>query len=172
MDYGTNARLGANVFINFNCTILDTCLVIIGARTVIGPNVSFFAGTHPLDPVIRNGTKGPEYGKEIHVGDDCWIGGNAIILPGIKVGHGAAIGAGSVVTRVVKLDACFRYSFADMNKWQDVPPFHVAAGNPARVIRKINTKMDPEQGSENTGQDVEGAEVPMAKLAEKLSDEV
>lgn len=100
IDYGTNVQLGANVFINFNCTILDTCLVTIGARTVVGPNVSFFAGTHPLDPAIRNGTKGPEYGKEIHVGEDCWIGGNAIILPGIRIGQGATIGAGSVVTRV------------------------------------------------------------------------
>lgn len=100
MDYGTNARLGANVFINFNCTILDTCLVSIGARTVVGPNVSFFAGTHPLDPMIRNGTKGPEFGKEIHVGEDCWIGGNAIFLPGVRIGNGVTIGAGSVVTKV------------------------------------------------------------------------
>ena len=100
MDYGFNARLGPNVFINFNCTILDTCLVTIGARTVVGPNVSFFAGTHPLDPLVRNGTKGPEYGKEIHVGEDCWIGGNVIILPGIGIGNGATVGAGSVVTKV------------------------------------------------------------------------
>lgn len=104
LDYGTNIRLGANVFINFNCTILDTCLVTIGSRTVIGPNVSFFSGTHPLDPVVRNGTQGPEYGKEIHVGEDCWIGGNAIVLPGIRIGNGAAIGAGSVVTKVC--EAC------------------------------------------------------------------
>lgn len=153
LDYGTNIRLGANVFINFNCTILDTCLVTIGSRTVIGPNVSFFSGTHPLDPVVRNGTQGPEYGKEIHVGEDCWIGGNAIVLPGIRIGNGAAIGAGSVVTK-------------------DVPPFHVAAGNPARVIRKIKTNMDPEQGHETPDQNVEGAEVPMAELAEKLQGNV
>ncbi|MCJ1467101.1 hypothetical protein MMC07_005723 [Pseudocyphellaria aurata] len=152
IDYGTNVHLGANVFINFNCTILDTCLVTIGARTVVGPNVSFFSGTHPLDPAIRNGTKGPEYGKEIHVGEDCWIGGNAIILPGISIGQGATIGAGSVVTR-------------------NVPPFHVAAGNPARVIRKIKTNLDPEQSLDPTDQDVEGAEVPMAEFVDRLKVE-
>ena len=100
IDYGTNVRLGSGVFINFNCTILDTCLVTVGARTLVGPNVSLYSGTHPLDPVLRNGTKGPELGGEIHIGEDVWIGGNVIILPGITVGKGAVIGAGSVVTKV------------------------------------------------------------------------
>ena len=100
IDYGTNVRLGTNVYINVNCTILDTCLVTIGSRTLIGPNVSFFSGTHPLDPELRNGTKGPELGKEIHVEEDCWIGGNVILLPGVRIGRGASIGAGSVVTKV------------------------------------------------------------------------
>ena len=88
------------MYINFNCTILDTCLVTIGTRTLIGPNVCFFSASHHLDPEVRNGTAGPEYGKEIHVGEDCWIGGNVILLPGVRVGKGAAIGAGSVVTKV------------------------------------------------------------------------
>jgi len=120
-DYGTNVKLGDNVYINFNCTFIDTCLIVVGARTLVGPNVSFFSGTHPLDPELRNGTKGPEMGAEVHIGEDCWFGGSVIVLPGVTIGNGCTIGAGSVVTR-------------------DVPAFHVAAGNPARVIRKIHTQ--------------------------------
>lgn len=66
IDYGTNVKVGSNVFINFNCTILDTCTVSIGSRTLIGPNVSFFSGTHPVDPDLRNGTYGPEMGGECY----------------------------------------------------------------------------------------------------------
>lgn len=100
IDYGTNVKLGKNVFINFNCTIVDTCLVTIGARTLFAPNVSLYSGTHPLDPDVRNGTKGPEMGGEIHIEEDCWLGGNCIILPGVRVGRGSTVGAGSVVTKV------------------------------------------------------------------------
>lgn len=122
IDYGTNVRLGSNVQLNHNCTIIDSCLVFIGSRTLVGPNVSFYGGTHPLDPQLRNGTRGPETGQEIHVGEDCWFGGGAIVLPGVTIGRGSSVGAGSVVTK-------------------DVPPFHVVAGNPARIIRKIETAM-------------------------------
>ncbi|KAJ9299652.1 hypothetical protein DTO271G3_2536 [Paecilomyces variotii] len=122
IDYGFNVKLGQGVFINFNCVIIDTCLVTIGSRTMFGPNVSLFSGTHPLDPALRNGTEGPELGKEIHIGEDCWIGGNVIILPGVTIGKGATIGAGSVVTK-------------------NVPAFHLAVGNPARVTKKIETSM-------------------------------
>lgn len=100
IDYGFNVRLGAGVFLNFGTVILDTCLVTIGARTIVGPNVSFYSGTHPLDPAVRQGIKGPESGKELHVGEDCWIGGNVVILPGVTVGKGSTVGAGSVVTKV------------------------------------------------------------------------
>ncbi|KAI8960320.1 trimeric LpxA-like protein [Daldinia sp. FL1419] len=100
MDYGTNVKVGSNVFINVNCTIIDTCTVYIGSRTLVGPNVSFFSGTHPLDPDLRNGTNGPELGKPITIGSDCWIAGNVIILPGVTVGDGCTIGAGSVVTKI------------------------------------------------------------------------
>ncbi|KAJ5649613.1 uncharacterized protein N7484_003336 [Penicillium longicatenatum] len=124
IDYGTNIKVGSNVFINFNCTILDTCLVSIGARTLIGPNVCFFSGTHPLDPDLRNGTNGPELGCPITVGEDCWIAGNVIILPGVTIGDGCTIGAGSVVTK-------------------DVPDCHVVAGNPAKIIRKIERSGRP-----------------------------
>ena len=119
VDYGTNVRLGKNVYINFNCTILDTCLVTIGSRTLLASNVSLYSATHPLDPVLRNGTKGPEYGKEIHIGEDCFIGGNVTICPGVRVGNGSTVGAGSVVTK-------------------DVPEMCVVAGNPARIIRRLD----------------------------------
>lgn len=143
MDYGTNIRLGSNVFLNQNCTIIDTCLVSIGSRTLVAPNVSFYSGTHPLDPQLRNGTRGPETGKEIHVGEDCWIGGGAIILPGVSIGRGSTVGAGSVVTK-------------------DVPPFHVVAGNPAKIIRKIDTTLSKELSENNTS-----LPLPTSNLAQK-----
>ncbi|KAK1141492.1 hypothetical protein N8T08_009032 [Aspergillus melleus] len=122
IDYGFNVRVGQGVYINSNCVILDTCPVTIGARTLFGPNVHLYSGTHPLDPELRNGTKGPEMGADVVIGEDCWLGGNVTVLPGVTIGKGAVIGAASVVTK-------------------DVPAFHVAAGNPARILRKIETAM-------------------------------
>lgn len=90
--------------------ILDTCRVTIGARTLLGPNVNLYSGTHPLDPALRNGTNGPELGKEIHIGEDCWIGGNVVILPGVSIGKGATIGAGSVVTKVCLITLFLSFS--------------------------------------------------------------
>ncbi|KAJ5207282.1 Maltose/galactoside acetyltransferase [Penicillium cf. griseofulvum] len=122
MDYGFNVKLGAGVFVNFNCVFIDTCPITVGARTLFGPNVNLFSGAHPLDPALRNGLEGPETGKPIVIGEDCWLGGNVIVLPGVTIGRGVTIGAGSVVTK-------------------DVPAFHVAAGNPAKIIRRIETTM-------------------------------
>ena len=103
IDYGTNVELGQNVFINFNATILDTCKVSIGSRTLLASNVSLFSGTHPLDPEVRNGTNGPETGGEIVIEEDCWLGGNVTVLPGVRIGRGSTVGAGSVVTKVWEL---------------------------------------------------------------------
>ncbi|PWY93276.1 acetyltransferase, CysE/LacA/LpxA/NodL family [Aspergillus sclerotioniger CBS 115572] len=100
MDYGYNVKVGEGAFINFDCVIIDTCLVTIGARTLFGPKVSLYSGTHPLDPAVRKGLEGPESGKEIHIGEDCWLAGNVTVLPGVTIGKGAVIGAGSVVTKV------------------------------------------------------------------------
>lgn len=102
---------------NANSTWVDTCLITVGSRTLIGPNCSFYSGTHPTDARVRNGTNGPEDGAPITIGEDCWFGGNCIVLPGVTIGRGTTIGAGSVVTK-------------------DVPPNVVAVGNPARVLKK------------------------------------
>jgi acetyltransferase-like isoleucine patch superfamily enzyme len=107
IDYGTNIRLGKGVFLNYNMVIVDTCLVSIGDRTLVGPNCSIYSGTHPVDPALRNGTAGLELGKEVHIEEDCWLGGNVIICPGVRVGRGSTIGAGSVVTKVSPCQATF-----------------------------------------------------------------
>ncbi|MFO0850000.1 MAG: sugar O-acetyltransferase [Gemmataceae bacterium] len=115
-DYGSNITAGERVYFNFNCVVLDVAPVRIGSRTMFGPGVQLLTATHPLDPVERSA--GREAAKPITIGDDVWVGGGAIVLPGVTVGAAAVIGAGSVVTR-------------------DVPPRTVVAGNPARVIRQI-----------------------------------
>uniref|UniRef100_K3X0T4 Maltose/galactoside acetyltransferase domain-containing protein n=1 Tax=Globisporangium ultimum (strain ATCC 200006 / CBS 805.95 / DAOM BR144) TaxID=431595 RepID=K3X0T4_GLOUD len=115
-DYGSNIHLGDGVFMNFNCVLLDVCEIRIGARTLLGPGVQIYTATHPLDVETRR--SGLEYGKPITIGDDVWIGGGAIICPGVTIGNGSVIGAGAVVTK-------------------DVPPMCVYAGNPAKLIKKI-----------------------------------
>ncbi len=110
-DYGFNIRLGHGVFLNFNCVILDVVEVTIGERTQIGPAVQIYAADHPRDAATRRA--GLEFGRPVRIGSDVWIGGGAIILPGVTVGDGAIIGAGSVVTR-------------------DVGEGQTVAGNPAR----------------------------------------
>lgn len=110
-DFGFNIRLGANVFLNFNCVILDVTTVDIGDDTQIGPAVQIYAADHPRDPATR--ASGLEFARPVRIGRNCWIGGGAILLPGITVGDDALVGAGSVVTR-------------------DVPAGATVAGNPAR----------------------------------------
>jgi maltose O-acetyltransferase len=112
-DYGFNIRLGANVFLNFNCVILDVVEVTIGEGTQIGPAVQIYTADHPRDPSQRR--DGLEYGRPVRIGRNVWIGGGGIILPGVAVGDDAVIGAGSVVTR-------------------DVPKGATVAGNPARLL--------------------------------------
>jgi maltose O-acetyltransferase len=111
-DYGFNIRLGAGVFLNFNCVILDVVEVTIGDRTQIGPGVHILTADHPRDAPCR--ASGLEFGRPVRIGRNVWIGAGAIILPGVSIGDDALIGAGSVVTR-------------------DVPVGATAFGNPARV---------------------------------------
>jgi len=115
-DYGTNIITGEDVFFNFNCVVLDVMQVRIGSRTIFGPNVQIYTATHPLDAKVRK--TGLEYAKPITIGEDVWIGGNAIICPGITIGDNTVIGAGSVVTK-------------------DMPSDVFAAGNPCKVIREL-----------------------------------
>ena len=114
-DYGSNIRLGERVFFNFNCVVLDVCLVEIGDFAQFGPAVQIYTATHPLNAALR---RQQEFGKPIVIGADVWVGGGAVICPGVRVGAKSVIGAGSVVTR-------------------DVPPGVFAAGNPCRIIREI-----------------------------------
>lgn len=115
-DYGTNITLGENVYFNFNCVVLDVMAVHIGANTLMGPAVQIYTATHPLDAVERRG--GLEFAKPVTIGSDVWIGGGAIICPGVTIGDRSVIGAGSVVTK-------------------SIPPDVIAAGNPCRVLRAV-----------------------------------
>lgn len=115
-DYGTHIEVGKNFFANYNCTILDVAKVIIGDNCQMAPNVAIYTAGHPVHPDIRNTAY--EYGIEVTIGDNVWIGGNTIICPGVHIGSNTVIGAGSVVTK-------------------DIPDWVIAAGNPCRVIRKI-----------------------------------
>ena len=114
-DYGSNISLGDNVYFNFNCIILDVCPVEIGDNVMFGPNVQIYTATHPVNHLERN--SGLEFGKPIRIGSDVWVGGSAVICPGVTIGARSVIGAGSVVTK-------------------DIPEGVFAAGNPCKVIRE------------------------------------
>jgi maltose O-acetyltransferase len=113
VDYGTNIRLGSDVFLNYGCVVLDVCPVTIGDKTQIGPMVQILAADHPRDAASRDA--GLENGRPVTIGRNVWIGGGALILPGVTVGDDAIIGAGAVVTR-------------------DVAPGATVAGTPARPL--------------------------------------
>lgn len=98
-DYGFNIRLGAGVFLNFNCVVLDVVEVEIGDMTQIGPGVQILTADHPRDPALR--AQGLEFGRPVKIGNNVWIGAGALIMPGVTIGDNALIGAGSVVTRDV-----------------------------------------------------------------------
>jgi len=111
-DYGYNITLGRGVFLNFGCVILDVVAVTIGDGTQVGPGVQILAADHPRDPAERRAML--EFGRPVTIGADVWIGGGAIVLPGVTIGDDAIVGAGAVVTR-------------------DVPAGATVVGNPARV---------------------------------------
>lgn len=115
-DYGYNIHVGENFYANFDCVILDVCEVHIGDNCFIAPGVHIYTATHPLNPVER--ISGAEFGKPVTIGDNVWIGGRAVINPGVKIGNNVVIASGAVVTK-------------------DVSDNVVVGGNPARVIKEI-----------------------------------
>jgi len=115
-DYGWNIEVGENFYANYNLIILDVGKVTIGKNAVLAPNVAIYTAGHPLHPDSRN--SGYEYGIPVTIGDNVWIGGNTVIMPGVTIGSNVVIGGGSVVTR-------------------DIPDWSVAVGNPCKVIRNV-----------------------------------
>lgn len=115
-DYGNHIKVGKNFFANYNCTLLDVGKITFGDNCLLAPNVSIYTAGHPLHPDSRNSLY--EYGIDVTIGDNVWLGGNVIVCPGVTIGSNSVIGAGSVVTR-------------------DIPEWSLAVGNPCRVIRKI-----------------------------------
>ena len=115
-DYGTQISIGDHFFANYDCIFLDVAPITIGNRVMFGPRVCLYTAGHPLDAATRN--TGLEFGKPIAIGDDVWLGGNVVVLPGVTIGAGTVVAAGSVVRR-------------------DLPPHVLAAGNPCQVLRPI-----------------------------------
>jgi len=116
-DYGYNIEIGENFYSNYNLIILDCAKVLIGDNVMIGPNVSIYTAGHPVHYEIRN--QGYEYAFPVSIGNNVWIGGNAVINPGVTIGDNSVVGSGSVVTK-------------------DIPGNVIAAGNPCKVLRGIN----------------------------------
>jgi maltose O-acetyltransferase len=114
-DYGYNVHAGDGFYANFGCVFLDVCRIEVGDDCLLGPGVHVYTATHPLDPVER---RGREYGKPVSVGDDVWVGGRAVLNPGVTVGDRSVVGSGAVVT-------------------EDVPADVVVQGNPATVVRTL-----------------------------------
>lgn len=115
-DYGYNVHVGDDFFANFDCVFLDVCRIEFGDECMLGPGVHVYTATHPTDPVER--TSGTEYGAPVTVGDRAWIGGRAVLNPGVEVGDDAVVASGAVVT-------------------DDVPGGVVVGGNPAEIIREV-----------------------------------
>ena len=116
---GKHVFLGDSVYANFNLTLVDDGNIFIGDKVMLGPNVTIATANHPILPALRE--RGLQYNKDVHIGNNVWIGAGVIIVPGITIGDNSVIGAGSVVTK-------------------DVPANVVAAGNPCRVLREIGER--------------------------------
>lgn len=118
-DYGYNIHVGENFYANFDCVILDVCEVRFGDNCMLGPGVHIYTASHPINPIERN--KGPEFGIPVTIGNNVWIGGRAVINPGVSIGDNVVVASGAVVTK-------------------DVPENTVVGGNPAIVIKQIDVE--------------------------------
>lgn len=118
-DYGKHTFVGKNFYANFDCIFLDVNTITIGDNVMFGPRVGLYTAGHPIDKDVR--ITGLEYGLPITIGNNVWIGGNVVVMPGVHIGDNTIIGSGSVVTK-------------------DIPSDVIAAGNPCKVIRKITTE--------------------------------
>lgn len=116
-----HVHFGKHVYFNFNAVLVDDADIYIGDYTLFGPNVTIVTATHPVSPTLRK--YGGEYNKPVHIGNNCWIGAGAIILPGLTIGDNSIIGAGAIVTK-------------------DVPADVIVVGNPAHILRPISKKDD------------------------------
>ena len=116
---GHHVHMGSNVYANFNLTLVDDGHIFIGDRVMIGPNVTIATANHPIDAYLR--AKGLQYNKDVHIGENTWIGAGVVIVPGVRIGKNAVIGAGSIVTK-------------------DIPDSVVAVGNPCRVLREVSER--------------------------------
>ncbi len=116
---GAHVHFGRNIYVNFNLTLVDDTHIYVGDNTMIGPNVTITAASHPIDPALRSGS-GLQYNLPVRIGRNCWITAGVTILPGVTIGDNSVIGAGSVVTR-------------------DIPPDVLALGVPCRVVRPVKS---------------------------------
>ncbi|TPX34890.1 hypothetical protein SmJEL517_g02542 [Synchytrium microbalum] len=152
-DYGYNITYGKNVYMNHNCIILDCNKVTIGDNVMFAPNVAIYAATHPLEAEIRR-DMGPELAFPVTIGSDVWIGGNSVILPGVTIGDGAVVGAGSVVTK-------------------DVAPYTVVVGNPAHFLKDIPREKEKKPVSKKKADEkkVEEKKAEEAEVTEEAEKE-
>ena len=118
-DYGSHIEVGKNFFANYNCSLIDVAKIKIGDNCMLAPNVAIYTAGHPVHPVSRNSAY--EYGKEVTIGDNVWLGGNTVVCPCVHIGSNVVIGAGSVVTK-------------------DIPSGVVAVGVPCKILREINER--------------------------------
>ena len=116
---GHHVHFGSGIYVNFNLTLVDDGHIYIGDQVMIGPNVTITTANHPIDAELRG--RGLQYNKDVHIGDNAWIGAGVIVVPGVRIGRNAVIGAGSIVTR-------------------DIPDDVVAVGNPCRVLRGVSER--------------------------------